>query len=926
MKTERIDEKMSDTKPSYKKTILLPKTDFPMRANLAHTEPQMIETWTQNKIYEKILEKNKERKNFTLTDGPPYANGHLHMGHALNKILKDIVIKYKNISGHCAPYIPGWDCHGLPIELDVTKKLGSKHKNMNDTQIRDLCRDNANKWVNTQKEQFIRYGVFGDWQNPYLTMQSEYEAEEVRTLARILKTGALYRGKKPVYWCLPLQTALAEAEVEYKEHKSPSIYVKFFLDEKSCQQLGLKHGSALIIWTTTPWTLPANLALAVHKDFKYGAFQVGEETFIFAKDLKTHFEEQTGVDLGDPQKIIKGHELESLNAKHPFIDRDSLIVIGSHVTLDAGTGVVHTAPGHGQDDYHVALKYNLPIFSPVGPDGKYTNEYKDLEGTNVFEANAVIIEKIKKSGHLIKDIEVIHSYPHCWRTKTPLIFRATSQWFIKMDHESYNIREKTLKAIKNIKWIPSWGEKRITAMIENRPDWCLSRQRIWGVPIPVLFCNKCHEALVDKEIMLKIADVIDKKGGIEAFHSHPITDLVGTKTCSCGSDQFTKSKDILDVWFDSGVCFATVQRKREGMKQPADLYLEGSDQHRGWFHTSLLASIASEDQAPYKTVLTHGFVMWSKGQKMSKSLGNTVSPEDIIKKNGAEILRLWAAHEDYSQDLTCEPEAFQRVTETYRRLRNTMRFLLGNLHDFDVTKNLIPYNEMEDLDKYALSQLSSLTKKCHSYYENYEFYKVYHALNQFFTVFLSSFYLDILKDRLYTWKENGKPRRSAQSTLHHLLWTLCPIMSPILSFLSEEVYSHLKGNKKESIFLEDYPTTPSQWENEKLNTQFEELLKIRSDVSKSLEELRIKKVIGSSLEAEVEISAEEQQFSLLNLYKKNLFHFFIVSKVTLREGKYRIQSIKSHGVKCERCWNFYEKDKGSDEFPLACPKCVEALT
>ena len=917
---------MSDTKPSYKKTILLPKTEFPMRANLAQTEPQMIETWTQNKIYEKILEKNKERENFTLTDGPPYANGHLHMGHALNKILKDIVIKYKNISGHCAPYIPGWDCHGLPIELDVTKKLGSKHKNMTHTQIRDLCRENANKWVNVQKEQFIRYGVFGDWQNPYLTMQPEYEAEEVRTLARILKTGALYRGKKPVYWCLPLQTALAEAEVEYKEHKSPSIYVKFFLDEKSCQQLGLKHGSALIIWTTTPWTLPANLALAVHKDFEYGAFQVGEETFIFAKDLKTHFEEQTGVQLHHPQKTFKGRELEGLNAKHPFIDRDSLVVIGPHVTLEAGTGVVHTAPGHGQDDYHVALKYNLPIFSPVGPDGKYTNEYKDLEGTNIFEANPIIIEKIKKSGHLIKDIEVVHSYPHCWRTKTPLIFRATSQWFIKMDHESYNIREKTLKAIKNVKWIPSWGEKRITSMIENRPDWCLSRQRIWGVPIPVLFCNKCHEPLVDKEIMLKIADVMDKKGGIEAFHSHPITDLVGTKTCSCGSNQFTKSKDILDVWFDSGVCFAAVQKKRKGMQQPADLYLEGSDQHRGWFHTSLLASIASEDQAPYKAVLTHGFVMWSKGQKMSKSLGNTVSPEDIIKKNGAEILRLWASHEDYSQDLTCEPEAFQRVTETYRRLRNTMRFLLGNLHDFDATKDLIPYDEMEDLDKYALSQLSNLTKKCHSYYENYEFYKVYHALNQFFTVFLSSFYLDILKDRLYTWKENGKPRRSAQSILHHLLWTLCPIMSPILSFLSEEVYSHLKGNKKESIFLEDYPTTPSQWENEKLNTQFEELLKIRSDVSKSLEELRVKKVIGSSLEAEVEISAEGQQFSLLNLYKEKLFHFFIVSKVTLKEGKYRIQSIKSRGVKCERCWNFYEKDKGNEQFPLACPKCVEALT
>ncbi len=897
-----------------------------MRANLAETEPQMIQSWIKNRIYEKVLKKNMNRKNFTLTDGPPYANGHLHMGHALNKILKDIVIKYKNISGHYAPYIPGWDCHGLPIELDVTKKLGPKQKQMSDSKIRQLCRENAHKWVDVQKEQFIRYGLFGDWQNPYLTMHPEYEAEEVRTLARILKTGTLYRGKKPVYWCLPLQTALAEAEVEYKEHKSPSIYVKFFLDEKSSQQLDLESRSTLIIWTTTPWTLPANLALAVHKDFEYGVFQVDDEKFIFAKDLKKFFEEQTGIHLGSPIKTFKGKELEGLNAKHPFINRNSLIVIGSHVTLDTGTGVVHTAPGHGQDDYHIGLKYNLPILSPVGPDGKYTEEYKELEGTNVFEANALIIEQIKKSGHLIKSMEVTHSYPHCWRTKTPLIFRATSQWFIRMDHDSYNIRKKALTSIKNIKWIPQWGEKRITAMLENRPDWCLSRQRIWGVPIPVFFCDQCNQALVDPQVMLKIADIMEKDGGIEAFHSHSTQDLVGNKTCSCGSNQFHKCKDILDVWFDSGVCFSAVQKKRKGMKQPADLYLEGSDQHRGWFHTSLLASIASEDQAPYEAVLTHGFVMWSKGQKMSKSLGNIVNPKDIIKGKGAEILRLWVAHEDYSQDLTCEPKAFERVTETYRRLRNTMRFLLGNLHDFNASDDLIPYNKMEDLDKYALSQLSALTKKCHIYYDNYEFYKVYHALNQFFTVFLSSFYLDILKDRLYTWKKNGKPRRSAQSTLHHLLWTLCPIMSPILSFLSEETYSHLKEDKKESVFLEDYPTIPADWENEKLDTHFEELLKIRSDVSKSLEELRIKRIIGSSLEAEIEISAEGQQLSLLKLYEENLFHFFIVSRVTLEEGKYRIHSIKSPGVKCERCWNFYEKHREDHKFPSACPKCVEALT
>ena len=682
---------MQDQKQAIKESINLPSTTFPMKANLNQKEPAMIEEWTKKGTYQAMVDNNKGKDSFTMPDGPPYANGHIHTGHVLNKCLKDFVIKYKNMSGFHAPHYPGWDCHGLPIEHNITKKLGSKVREKTNQELRLLCRDEAKKWVNTQKEEFIRLGILSDWENPYLTLSPDYEAEEVREFARNYKNGVVVRGQKPVYWCIPLQTALAEAEIEYQNHTSPSIYVKF--DYKPNEKFGsFDKPVSFVIWTTTPWTLPANLAIALNKDFDYGFFESDGEYLIIAKDIKENFEEATGRKLNAPEKYFKGSEFEYEKAQHPFMNQDSLLILGDHVTLDAGSGCVHTAPGHGPDDYIVGLSYDLPLVSPVNPNGTFTDEVPKYEGLHVFKANEPIINDLTESGHLIARKDITHSYPHCWRSKSPLIFRATSQWFIKMDDENYNIRKKALKALDDISFVPEWGVKRLTAMIENRPDWCISRQRNWGVPLPVLYCTDCDHPLIDEEIMEKIATTMENGLGIEAYYDLPIEELLQGRECeSCKSKNFKKGSDILDVWFDSGICHAAVQKKRDGLKFPADLYLEGSDQHRGWFQTSLLTSIASNGEAPFKALLTHNFVNDKDGRKMSKSLGNTVDPMKLIKQSGAELLRLWSASQDYGQDMNFSNEGFQRVTETYRRLRNTMRFLLGNIGDFDYEKDKISY-------------------------------------------------------------------------------------------------------------------------------------------------------------------------------------------------------------------------------------------
>jgi isoleucyl-tRNA synthetase len=916
----------------YKDTINLPKTDFPMKADLAQREPQWIEQWKTQKIYAKMIEQRKSKPLFSMPDGPPYANGGIHMGHTLNKCLKDITLKYRNLSQKKAVFVPGWDCHGLPIEHKVLKDLSDKKdgakKEQSAQQIRELCRQEALKWVGLQRDQFIRLGILADWENPYLTLLPQYEAEEVRELARILKNGVLYRGQKPVYWCYALQTALAEAEIEYANHKSPSVYVKFPYQPSS------KFGSFespvfCVIWTTTPWTLPSNLGIALNKDFDYTFFKHEKEYWLLAREMKAAFEKETGKILEDTGKTFKGSEFEKENATHPFYERKSLLILGDHVSLEAGTGLVHTAPGHGQDDYIVGLQYGLAVLSPVNERAEFTQEVPEYAGLHVFKANPLIVERLQASGRLIAHKQIEHSYPHCWRSKTPLIFRATSQWFIRMDDPNYNVRQKCMDAIQKIRFVPDWGVKRLTAMIEARPDWCVSRQRNWGVPIPVFFCAKCNHVHMTEEVLMKVADKMEKGGGIEAYFEGSVDELLGKNIpCpKCSASEWTKGTDILDVWFDSGVCHAAVQEKRDGLNFPAELYLEGSDQHRGWFQTSLISSIASKGQAPFKALLTHNFVNDEQGRKMSKSLGNVVDPLKLIEQSGAELLRLWTASQDYGQDINYSNESFKRVTESYRRFRNTFRFLLGNLGDFDSAKDSLPVEKLLPLDRWALDRLNALIENVTLAYENYEYYKVYHALNNYFTVELSAHYLDILKDRLYTWKTTGAERRSAQTVIYHITTSLMTMMAPITSFLAEEVYQFFpEQNKRESVFLLDFPLVQSSWTQTELRAEFEKLFTIRSTTSRLLEDMRKEKKIGASLEAQIVIAASGEELALLKKYNHFLCEFFIVSKVTLQDGALKIDVSPAPGEKCPRCWYYSENTGTHKEHPSLCPKCTGALT
>ncbi len=932
----------TDSKADYKSTVKLPQTDFPMKGNLNIKEPEMIKRWLDQKIYQKMIQKNEGKKHFVLPDGPPYANGSIHIGHALNKTLKDIIIKYKNMQGFQSVFIPGWDCHGLPIEHAVMKNLGQKAKEKSETEIRALCRAEATKWIEHQRPQFQRLGVLADWENPYLTMQPDYEAEEVREFARAFKQGLVYLGTKPVYWNWTLQTALADAEVEYHPHKSPAIFVKFPVQDKATlQKLGNPSKTvSMVIWTTTPWTLPANLGICLNEDFDYGVFDTGSDLVVIAKALKEFVEKETGTTLTDTGVNFKGKALELGKARHPFIDRDSLIILGPHVTADAGTGCVHTAPGHGADDYKVGLKYGLEILSPVDPRGCFTDEVPEFQGQNIFKANPLIIEKLKGLGALMGFKEIEHSYPHCWRSKTPLIFRATPQWFIGLDIEGNELRKKAMTAMNDIQFFPNWGETRFRGMMEGRPDWCLSRQRIWGVPIPVFYCLKTGKPLIEFDIMMKVADVMEKDGGIEAFFKYSPEHFIGDtwkksesaqKDSQFGSEGFRHGKDIFDVWFDSGICHSAVQKRRTGMGFPADIYLEGSDQHRGWFNTSFVSSLATNGKAPFKALITHGFVNDSQGLKMSKSKGNVVDPNDVASKSGAEIIRLWVVYEDYGGDVKCGPQEFDRVTETYRRIRNTMRFLLGATCDFNPKSEMVPYEKMTALDQWALGRLYELNKKITEAYDEYGFYKVYHLLNNFFTVDMSAIYLDVLKDRLYTWKGDGQARKSAQTVIYTITDYLVRMMAPVLSFLAEESYGYMTGDKKESVFLLDFPKAPEQWKNQKIADLFEELLKVRGDVQKQLENLRAQKVIGSSLEGKVQITSEGKTSEALKQFhadgglRSDLREFFIVSDVSLNLGSYEVKVEKADGKKCVRCW-IYTNDIGkSSAHPEVCSKCVEAL-
>ncbi|MBU2629010.1 MAG: isoleucine--tRNA ligase, partial [Proteobacteria bacterium] len=889
----------------YKKTLNLPSTQFAMKANLPQREPQQLKEWEEKKIYEKLREQSKDRIPFILHDGPPYANGHLHMGHAINKILKDIIVRSRQMAGFNAPYVPGWDCHGLPIEHNVDKNLGKKKKEMTDVQVRQECRSYAAKFVDIQREEFKRFGVMGDWDTPYLTMNYPYEARIAKECGEFALSGDMFLGKKPIYWCCSCQTALAEAEIEYHDHTSPSIFVKFPLKDDLSKLLpGIEDDVFMVIWTTTPWTIPANLGVCLHPDFIYVAVQTQDHgVLIVARDLADSVMKTFGFETYTILKELSARDLENKKCKHPIYDRDSLIILGDHVTLEAGTGCVHTAPGHGADDHIVGEKYGLECYSPVEDNGVFSNDVEFFGGEYIFKANKTINEKLSSLNLLLKNENLSHSYPHCWRCKNPVIFRATPQWFISMD--KLNLRKKSLDEINSVQWIPSWGRERIYSMIENRPDWCLSRQRSWGVPIPVFHCKACKQIYVTRESVDKVHELFTEHSSDIWFDKDAAFLMPkGSKCKKCGSMEFTKDHNILDVWFDSGVSHAAVLEERDGLSRPADMYLEGSDQHRGWFHSSLLTSVGRTGKAPYKAVLTHGFVVDENGRKMSKSVGNVVAPETVIKQYGADVLRLWAASADYRGDVSISDNIIKQLSDAYRRIRNTCRFMLGNFSDFNVTTDLRPIKGMSELDRFILHRLHYVVKRALASYEKYEFHTIYHTLHNFCVVDLSSFYLDIIKDRLYTFPAKDPARRDAQTVIFIILDAVVKIMAPILPFTADEIYQHMPRvvGQKESIHLEPMVELNPEWEDKALSEKWENIRTLRGEVTRALEEARINKLIGHPLDAAIEIRLPDTQLKtqVVNL-PENLSDIFIVSGVTiveaLDESAYQGKEIEGLSIK-----------------------------
>ena len=928
-------------KIDYKNTLNLPNTSFPMKANLAQKEPDFLTRWEKDKIYAKLRKKYSGTKKYILHDGPPYANGHIHIGTSLNKILKDIVVKIKAMEGYDAVYVPGWDCHGLPIEHEVDKSLGKKKGTLSVVEIRKMCQEYAMRFVNIQREEFKRLGILADWENPYLTMSPEYGAAIIRELGKFFKNGGVYRGKKPIYWCASCKTALAEAEVEYEDHTSLSVYVKFPVGEDKAGVLKniKKNKIYFLIWTTTPWTLPANLAISLHPDFIYSAIEVNGEVMIVARDLAKDVVRKMGkIDfhtLGE----YKGRELEGIRCRHPMYERESVVILGEHVNLEQGTGCVHTAPGHGIEDYEMGLKYGLEIYNPVDDEGRFTKDIEEFAGMKVFEANFLIKDKLRELGFLTFEEKIKHSYPHCWRCKNPVIFRATEQWFISM--ETNNLRKNALREVKKVKWIPPWGENRITGMVENRPDWCISRQRSWGVPITVFYCTSCNEILASEEVFEAVAKIVEREGTGAWFSKDPKEILPQNVTCKkCNARSFRKETDILDVWFDSGTSHEAVLEKRKDLSWPADMYLEGSDQHRGWFNSSLLIATANRGLSPFKAVLTHGYVVDGAGKKMSKSAGNVIAPQEIIKKYGAEILRLWASSVDYREDIRISNEIIERLSEAYRKIRNTFKYLLGNLYDFDFEKNRIPLKEMEEIDRWALHHLQKLVERVRNAFDEFEFHVFFHMFHNFCSVHMSSFYLDIIKDRLYTSKPDSRERRSAQTALYFILDSMVRLMAPILSFTAEEIWEYIPGSSKreESVHLSSFPEAQNEYVNEELALRRDNIILLREEASKELEIARREKLIGHSLDAQVEIKGKGKNFNFLKTYKDQLHTIFIVSQVVLKEEDVgedsslnealrglKITVSRAKGVKCDRCWMYSESVGEKEEFKTLCSRCAGNL-
>ena len=924
---------MCEEKKEYGKTLNLPKTDFPMRANLPENEPKIQENVFEKDLYEKMLKKNEGKTPFVLHDGPPYANGEIHIGHALNKVLKDTIIRYKNLQGFYTPYIPGYDTHGMPTEKKAIEKLGLNRDETPVNEFRDTCKNFTEKYKDVQTEGFKRLGVLGDWDHPYVTYQPQMEAKQIGVFSKMYQKGYIYKGLKPVYWCTDCETALAEAEIEYKDINSNTAYVKFpVLDSKGLFDV---NSSYVVIWTTTPWTLPGNTMIAVGADFKYAVVETHGERLIFAKELVETVMQKAGIDNYQVVKEIDGKDLEGVKCKHPFLDRISNVVCGSedtvNVELGTGSGCVHIAPSYGKEDYLLGLKYNSEIIVTVDSKGVQRGEgsgpFKDMY---YAKSDKEIIKWLDEHNLLVVSETVNHSYPHCWRCKKPVIFRATSQWFASVD----GFRKETLDAIKTVKWHPAWGEERISKMVEERNDWCISRQRTWGVPIPIFYCKNCEKEYVTDESLKKIQEIV-KENGTNAWYGMDEKELMpeGCKCENCGGTEFKKETDIMDVWFDSGSTHESVLAER-GLP-PADLYLEGSDQYRGWFQSSLLTSVATKGVAPYKEVVTHGYTVDEQGRKMSKSVGNVVSPQEIIKESGADVLRLWVLASDYESDVSVSKNIIKQVTEVYRKLRNTCRYILGNIYDFDVN-NPVPYENLKEIDKWALTKLNKLIRTCTKAYDTYEFHEAYQALNQFCVVDMSQFYLDIIKDRLYTLKPDSVERRAAQTTMYEILSSLVRILAPMTCFTAEEVWSympHREGENKESVMLDYYPKAKPEYDNKEIEYKWEKLIRLKDEVSKKLEIARSNKDIGLSLEAKVTLFAEGEEYEFIKGKEELLKEIFIVSNVEIRENRRNedeevgvgVKVDKAPGEKCERCWMYSETVGESSEYPTLCERCRDNL-
>ena len=930
----------------YKKTLNLPQTAFPMKANLAQREPQMLKQWEESNAYAAMVDTCTAKGAYVLHDGPPYANGHIHMGTALNKILKDIIIKSRNMQGFEARYVPGWDCHGLPIEHKVEQELKEKKKTLPAHVVRKCCRDYAGKWIDIQRKEFRRLGVLGDWENPYRSMTPAYEAITARELARFVEKGNVVRAKKPIYWCCSCHTALAEAEVEYADHTSPSIFVRFPLPDQKLKNIFPQADtgrSYVIIWTTTPWTLPDNMAVCLHPEFMYALVEADGAQYVLARELV----ESCAATFGwSDYKVLgeaEGSALEGLEARHPFYNRVSPLILGRHVTLDAGSGCVHTAPGHGREDYEVGLQYKLDVLSPLDDAGRFLPSVEFFAGLNVFEANPKVIEKLQDVGALLREQKISHSYPHCWRCKNPVIFRATTQWFISM--EKNNLRQQALTAInEKVNWIPAWGRERIYNMIESRPDWCISRQRQWGVPILALLCEDCGEAWNDPKWMTEMTErFAAHPTGCDYWYEADLSEIVpeGLKCPHCGGQHWKKESDILDVWFDSGTSFAAVLEARPELRFPADLYLEGSDQHRGWFHSSLLVAEGTRNTPPYKTVLTHGYVVDGEGRKMSKSIGNVIAPQELIDKFGAEIVRLWVASVEYREDIRISDQILNRLVDAYRRIRNTCRFILGNIADLSEA-DLLPAGELLSLDRFALDVAAQVHQRIQDAYEAFEFHKVYHTLHNYCVTDLSGVYLDILKDRLYTSAPKSRERRSAQTALCHILRMLVRDMAPVLSFTAEEIFGYIPEGLREkaSTVFALPPLDAAPWLLEDgVRDDWNTLLNVRGAVTRAIEPLRRDGVVGHSLDTAVTLYMADELRERVEGLKTDLRAFCIVSQLrTAALADAPAQAVqdaevpglaigvdKAEGEKCERCW-IYNTELGTDpEHPTLCPRCAAAL-